>query len=214
MEIFSITIRTIFFYFFITIAYRLMGKREIGQLGIIDLIVSILIAELVAIAIENLKKPIYFTIVPISVLVILEIVLAFISTKSRTFRTLFEGKPSLIISNGHINYHEMFKQRYTLDDLLLSLRQNNIRDLSEVEYAFLEANGKLSIFKYQPFKQKGSYPLPLILDGQVEKDTLKYLHKSENWLLNMLDNQNVYLKEIFYAFYKKGRIYIIKKSKS
>ena len=214
MELLMVIIRTVFFYFFITIAYRLMGKREIGQLGIIDLIVSILIAELVAISIENLTDPIYLTIVPISLLVILEIFLAFISTKSKTLRVIFEGKPSLIIAKGVINYHEMVKQRYTLDDLLLSLRQKDIRDISEVEYAFLESNGKLSVFKYKPFKIKSSYPMPLIVDGSIEKDTLNYLRKSEKWLLDMLDNENINLKDIFYGFYNKKRIYFIKKVKT
>ena len=213
MELFSVIVRTLFFYFFITIAYRLMGKREFGQLGIIDLIVSILIAELVAISIENLNDPMYLTIMPISLLVLLEIFLAFISTKSKKIRALLEGKPSLIISNGKINYHEMIKQRYTLDDLLLSLRQKEIKDLSEVEYAFLESNGKLSIFKYNKFRIKSSYPMPLILDGKIENDTLKYLKKTEDWLKGRLKEYNVNLKEIFYAFYKNKKIYIIKKSR-
>ena len=213
MELFSVIVRTLFFYFFITIAYRLMGKREVGQLGIIDLIVSILIAELVAISIENLNDPMYLTIMPISLLVLLEIFLAFISTKSKKIRALLEGKPSLIISNGKINYHEMIKQRYTLDDLLLSLRQKEIKDLSEVEYAFLESNGKLSIFKYNKFRIKSSYPMPLILDGKIENDTLKYLKKTEDWLKGRLKEYNVNLKEIFYAFYKNKKIYIIKKSR-
>ena len=76
MEMFTIIYRTIFFYFFIVLAYRIMGKREIGQLGIIDLIVSILIAELVAISIENIKDSIFLTIMPIIILVVLELVLA------------------------------------------------------------------------------------------------------------------------------------------
>lgn len=213
MELFSVIVRTLFFYFFITIAYRLMGKREVGQLGIIDLIVSILIAELVAISIENINDPMYLTIMPISLLVLLEIFLAFISTKSKKIRVLLEGKPSLIISNGKINYHEMIKQRYTLDDLLLSLRQKEIKDLSEVEYAFLESNGKLSIFKYNKFRIKSSYPMPLILDGKIENDTLKCLKKTEDWLKGRLKEYNVNLKEIFYAFYKNKKIYIIKKSR-
>ena len=78
MELFTVLFRTIFFYFFVLLAYRIMGKREIGQLGVIDLIVSILIAELVAISIEETESPIYLTIVPIAMLVILEIVFAFI----------------------------------------------------------------------------------------------------------------------------------------
>ena len=94
MVLFKVVIRTLFFYFFITISYRLMGKREVGQLGVIDLIVSILIAELVAISIENHSEPIYLTIVPIVVLVLLEILLAFISIKSRSLRIILEGKPS------------------------------------------------------------------------------------------------------------------------
>lgn len=212
MELFSVVFRTLFFYVFITISYRIMGKREVGQLGIIDLIVSILIAEMVAISIERVDAPMYLTIIPIVILVALEVGLAYLSVKSQRFRTILEGSPSLIISNGIINYHEMVKQRYTLNDLLLALRQKEIKDISEVEYAFLESNGKLSIFKYQPFKIKGSYPMPVILDGRIQTKTLKYLRKNEAWLNNVLKEQNVSLKEIFYAFYKKKKIYIIKKS--
>lgn len=212
MELFSVVVRTIFFYIFITVSYRLMGKREIGQLGVIDLIVSILIAELVAISIENTEDPMYLTIVPLSVLVFLEIALAYASVKNQKLRVMLEGKPSLIISNGTINYHEMIKQRYTLNDLLLSLRQKEIKDISQVEYAFLESNGKLSIFKYSPFKIKGNYPMPIILDGKIEDSTLKYLRKDKNWLNNILIQQGVKLQDVFYAFYKKQKIFIIKKS--
>ena len=189
-----------------------MGKREIGQLGVIDLIVSILIAELVAISIEETENPIYLTIIPIAVLVLLEIVFAYISIKSRKFRNIFDGKPSLIIANGKINYKEMIKQRYSLDDLLISLRMQGIKELDMVEYAFLEPNGQLSIFKYNLFKLRSSYPMPLILDGSIQKKALKHIHKSEIWLKNELSNKNLTYKDVFYAFYKNKKIYIIKKS--
>ena len=97
MELLTVIYRTIFFYFFITLAYRMMGKREIGQLGIVDLIVSILIAELVAISIENKNDSMLFTVIPIMLLVILEIGLAYLTMKSRKIRTVLDGKPSLII---------------------------------------------------------------------------------------------------------------------
>ena len=177
-ELLNVIFRTIFFYFFIVLLYRLMGKREIGQLGIIDLIVSILIAELVAISIENTEKSLFQTIIPLSLLGILEIFLAFISIKSRTFRTFFGGKPSLIICNGKVNYKEMVKQRYSMDDLLLSMRQKSIHDLREIEYAFLEPNGKLSIFPYRPFRIRSSYPMPLILDGEINKKTLQFKRRT------------------------------------
>ena len=211
MELFTVLFRTLFFYFFVLVAYRLMGKREIGQLGVIDLIVSILIAELVAISIEETENPIYLTIIPIAVLVLLEIVFAYISIKSRKFRNIFDGKPSLIIANGKINYKEMIKQRYSLDDLLISLRMQGIKELDMVEYAFLEPNGQLSIFKYNLFKLKSCYPMPLILDGSIQKKALKHIHKSEIWLKNELSNKNLTYKDVFYAFYKNKKIYIIKK---
>lgn len=211
MDLFTVIMRTLFFYFFVTLSYRIMGKREIAQLGIIDLIVSILIAEMVAISIENTSDPIYLTIIPIGLLVFLEVLLAYISTKSSKVRLLLEGKPSLIIKDGNINYHEMIKQRYTLDDLLLSLRQNSIKNIKDVEYAFLEANGKLSVFKYDIFKKKGIYPMPLILDGIIQKDTMKEIKKSDKWLKNVLLENNVKLNDIFYAFVKNKKVYIIKK---
>lgn len=212
MPLFLAVFRTVFFYFFVTIAYRIMGKREIGQLGVIDLIVSILIAELVAISIENINDPIYLTIIPIISLVMLELIFGFIAIKSRKFRTIFDGKPSLIICNGKINYKEMVKQRYTLDDLLISLRQKEIKDIEQVEYAFLEPNGKLSIFKYNPFKIKSSYPMPLILDGSLQKKALKYIHKNESWLKDELSKKDLVIEDVFYAFYKGKRIFIIKKN--
>lgn len=212
MELFNIVFRTIFFYFFVALAYRIMGKREVGQLGIIDLIVSILIAELVAISIENINDSIFFTIVPIILLVLLELILAFISIKSRAFRTIFGGKPSLIICNGKINYHEMIKQRYSMDDLLISLRQKEIRNIEDVEYAFLEPNGKLSIFKYNFLRLKTDYPMPLIVDGAIQKKALKFIHKSETWLKKELAAKKLTHSDIFYAFYKKKKIFIIRKS--
>ncbi|MDD2410003.1 MAG: DUF421 domain-containing protein [Bacilli bacterium] len=208
----SAIIRTVFFYFFVTICFRVMGKREIGKLGIIDLIVSILVAELCAISIENIKDSIFLAVLPILVLVGIEVLFAKISLKSRKFRSIVSGRASLIINQGKINYKEMIKQRYTLDDLLLSLRQEKIKNIEDVEYAFLENNGRLSIFKYNMFKIKGDYPLPIIIDGVIQKDTLKNIKKSSLWLKMYLKKQQLLLEDIFYAFYKGSKIYIIKRS--
>ncbi len=210
-ELWNVLFRTAFFYFFILLLYRLMGKREIAQLGIIDLIVSILIAELVAISIENIEKSIFQTIFPLALLGGLEILLAYISVKSRTFRKIFGGKPSLIICNGKVNYKEMVKQRYSMDDLLLSMRQKEIKDLNEIEYAFLEPNGKLSIFQYNFLKLPTSYPMPLILDGEINKKTLEYLKKDKSWLEEELRKKALEIQDVFYAFYKNHKIYLITK---
>jgi len=208
-DITNVLLRTIFFYFFILIMFRIMGKREIGQLGVVDLAVSVLIAELVAISIENVEDSIWLTILPIIALVILEITLAMINLKCKKFRNFFEGKPSVIINRGKINYKEMVKQRYTIDDLLLELRQKGIKNLERVEYALLEPNGKLSIFKKKLLDQ--NFPLPLIIDGVVQENTLKILKKSKIWLDYMISKNKLVLNEVFYAFYKGNKLYIIEK---
>ncbi len=209
---FDTIIRTLFFYFFITFAYRIMGKREIGQLGVIDLIVSILIAEIVAISIEKTDQSILLAVLPISVLVILEIVLGFLSIKSRLFNKIFGGKPTIIINEGKIVYKNLINQRYTIDDLLLELRKKSIASIEEVEYAFLETNGQLSIFKYKPLKVKTPLPLPIIVEGVMQEENIHNINKTEEWVEDLLKNNNLSLDQVFYAVYNKTHVYIIKKS--
>jgi uncharacterized membrane protein YcaP (DUF421 family) len=189
-----------------------MGKREIGQLSIQDLVVSILIAELVAISIENYKESMLLTIIPIIILLFLEIIAGYLSVKFNKFRNIMEGKPSLIINRGIINHKEMIKQRYTLDDLMLELRSNNIKNLKDVEYAVLENNGTLNIFKYNFLGLDSASPFPLILDGVIQRHTLDYIDKDEAWIEKYLIDNNLKRNEIFYAFYKNNKIYIIKRN--
>lgn len=208
MDILIVLARTLFFYFFILFSYRIMGKREIGQLSITDLSISILIAELVAISIENRTDPTILTILPIILLVFLEVFLAYIQLKFNRIRNFMDGKPSLIIKDGKLNVKEMVKQRYSLDDLLLSLRTNQITGLNEVDYAILETNGRLSVFKKD---KKGIYPLPLIIDGIVDSDALLNINKTTVWLNKVLNNNNLSVKDILYAFYKQNKLYIVRK---
>lgn len=206
----KIILRTIFFYFFIVLAYRLMGKREVGQLGIIDLIVSILIAELVAISIENYQESLLLTVFPVLVLVGLEIGLGFFGLKSRRFNKMMGGKPTIIIDKGKLIYKNLITQRYSIDDLLLELRQKSIYSIEDVEYALLETNGRLSIFKRTPLSNFSSVPLPVIIEGQVQYNVLNNLKKDETWLQNSLKNANISLDEVFYCLYKNAHLYIIK----
>ena len=206
MNILNVTFRTIFFYFFIIVVFRLMGKREIGELSLMDLVVSLLIAELVAISIENYDESMLLTIIPIAILLVFEIIFGVLSVKSEKFRILVDGKPSLIINKGKINKTEMKKQRYSLDDLMLELRNNNIEDLTQVKFAILENNGRLNLYK----NDTSDIPFPLILDVCVQKDTVNDINKDLDWLIDNLDNKNLNIEDIFYAFYKDNKVYVIK----
>ncbi len=212
MELLKIGIRVVFFYFFIILIYRMMGKREVGQLSIIDLIVSILIAELVAITIEQINNSILYSLVPIIIIVILQIGLSYFSLKIPKLRNFLDGSPSFIIKNGKINYNEMIKQKYNLDDLLSQLREKGYRSIEEIEYAILENNVNLSIFNYNKLKNRSPLPFPIILDGVIQYQTLRYLDKNIEWINLILKKKNLRLDEIFYAFYKDKSIFIIKYS--
>lgn len=206
--IWTIIFRTVLFYFLVVIAYKIMGKREVGELGVFDFIISMLISQLIAICIENYKDPIWFVIVPTLILVLFQIVFSFLSLKSNKFRDILDGKESVIISNGKLNFSEMKKQKYNLNDLLLQLRDKGIRTIEEVDYAILETNGKLSVFKKQD-DNNNVFPLPLVLDGVIEENNLKFINKTRKWLNNELSKKKINLDNIFYAFYKDDDIYVI-----
>lgn len=209
MKYYIVLGKTLFFYVLITIVYRIMGKREIGELSIIDLIVSILIAELAAISIDKYHDSIFLSIIPIIALVIVQVLVAKISQRHAKVREVIEGKESVIINKGKINFEEMQKQRYNLDDLLTQLRNKGIRSIEEVAYAILETSGKLSIFQKQN-NNIGNYPLPVIVDGMIQTDTLQQIAKNTNWLNKELVKEHLTSKDVFYAFYKEKELFIIK----
>lgn len=200
-------IRTILIYISIIIAYRIMGKKEVGELSIIDLIVTILIADFGAICIENNKASILTSIIPMITLVILQILFSYMTLKSGRIRKFIEGKPSIIIKKGKVCFKEMSKIRYSLDDLISQLRSKGVKSIEEVDYAILENNGSLSVFQ----KSK-DYPMPIIVDGLIDFDVLKEIGKDYYWINNLLNKKNIELENVFYAFYTKNKTFVIKKS--
>ena len=202
----SLVLKTLFLYIFIIIGYRVMGKKELGQLSVIDLIVSILIADMAAVCIEEQEYSVFISVVPMLTLIVMQILLSYISVKSNKFRNIIDGKPTVLINRGKVNFSAMSKLRYSLDDLTTQLREQGVKSLEEVDYAILENSGTLSIFK-----NTKEYPLPLILDGEIDYATLIEIKKDKKWLDKMLKNENIELKDVFYAFYTKEKTYIIKR---
>lgn len=203
----TLIFKTIFMYFFIIFVYRIMGKKEVGQLSIVDLIVSILIAELIALSIETEEKSILVSVIPILVLVIVQISLSYITLKNDKIRNIIDGKPTIIIKNGKLNFNEMSHLRYSLDDLLTQLRLQGIKSIDKVKYAVLENNGNLSVFN-----EDSDYPLPLILDGVIDYNVLREINKDYSWLIGILKKKSIELDDVFYAFYTNGKTFIITKS--
>lgn len=210
--IFTVIYRTLLMYFFVLIALRLMGKREIGKLSIFDLVVSVMMAEIAVFIIEDPDLAISRAIVPILTLMLTQIILSFITLKSKKARELVEGQPTVLIANGKIRDEEMRKQRYTIDDLITQLREKNISNIADVEFAILETSGKLSIFPKPSALpvtkgdlglkevQYNGLPLPLVADGRVLSKNLEKINKDNNWLYNQLLMRGYNnIKEIYFA---------------
>ena len=132
MDFINVVFRTFVFYIIMNIFYRIIGKREIGELKIIDLVLSMLLADVFAIGIENYEENIFMTFLPVLLIVVMQIIVSKYSFKYEKVRRFIDGEPSVIINRGKVNFQEMLKQRYNLDDLLMELRSQGIKSIEEV----------------------------------------------------------------------------------
>lgn len=219
----NVIFRTVVIYAAVLFMMRLMGKREIGQLSLFDLVVAIMIAELAAIPMDDTSIPIHMGLIPIATLVAAEILLSYVSLKSQKARAFIEGTPSIVIERGRILSDEMKRLRYSVTDLISQLREKDVSNIEEVEYAILETNGKLSIIlkaDRRPVTPRDlnlnpSYeglPTPLILDGVIQHVGLKRISKDEKWLRDTVISQGYTVENVIFAQQDEhGAVYICPK---
>lgn len=213
--------RVIVLYVVVMAALRLMGKREIGQLSVFDFVVSMMIAELSTVPMEDTNIPLYVSIVSIGGLVVLQIAVAFLQIRSHTFRHWVEGEPVVLVEHGKIRDAQMRKLRYSVSDLLLQLREKGVATVSDVEFAILENSGKLSVLPKaekrpltaadlaQPVAPE-FVPFPLVIDGNPVKKTLQQIGQNEAWLKQKLAERGFTdMKSVFFATVDgNGNLYI------
>lgn len=186
--------KTIIIYFIILILVRVMGKREIGQLSPFDFVVAIMIAEMAVFPIEEREISIIEGIIPIILLVMLEIFIAYISLKSNFLRGIITGRPQILIENGKINYENLQRTRYNINDLLMQLRIKNIFNVDEVELAILEMSGELSVV------ENGSRPygFPIVIDGKIlHNENISKVDKE--WIEKEIACREIDFKDILLA---------------
>lgn len=197
--------RTIFLYLLVLLVFRLMGKRELGELSILDVAVYLLIAEVAAIALDNYEQSFFKSILPILILFAIQYLNAIFILKNKRVRDVIDGDPSIIVRDGVILEHEMRKQRYNLDDLFQQLREQGVGSIQNIAFAFLEQSGKLSIY----LKEDPKFILPLIVDGYLDTKHLRLINKTEQWLEDELRQQGIYsAKQVFYCCYEEGKVHV------
>ena len=207
----SIVIRTLIIYVLLTISLRVMGKRQLGELNVSDLVSTLLISEIAAIPIADPDIPLLNAVIPLFFILSLEIILSTVKNKSEKLKNSLEGKPTYIIYKGRLLQSELVKNRISINELLSELRYQGVGDILDVEYAIIEQNGSLSVIE----KSKNDMTHPLVIDGEIIKETLTMIEKSEKWVYAKLEEQKTKKEDVFLMTVSDaGKINIIKKEPS
>ncbi len=201
-------LRTIILYFSVIIAVRIMGKRQIGELDPSELVITILVSDLAAVPMQDLGIPLFFGLVPIAALIMLEILMSYLALKSRFFRRLLNGQPAIIIRGGELDIPKLRQMRLTTDEIIETLRKQNVTSVSSVKYGVIEPDGTLTVILKQPQQpitaemlgltpKDTGLPLVVISDGKIVPRSLELLKLDSKDILNRLKNQSIALTDVF-----------------
>ncbi len=213
--------RTLLFYGLLVLVVRMLGKRQIGQMEPAEFVVTMLLANLATIPMENPDAPITHGLVPIAIVVGGELLMAYLTLRSIKIRKLLCGKPVILIEEGRISEENLRRTRINLDELTMHLREKNIFDLSQVKFAILETNGQLSTLLYSkncPASAEESgiaveeteLPITVISDGRLLHDNLQAADKDVHWVEQELKRRNCSQNQVLLLTVdRSGRIYFV-----
>ena len=205
----SILIRTIIIYLLLSIMLKMMGKRQIGELEVNELVSTLLISEIASIPISDTATPLLPSILPILFIAALEVVISVIKNKYSPVKRIVEGSPVYIIYKGRLLQSALKENRISINELLTEMRTQGIGDINDIRYGILEQNGKISLLKSDG---KDTLAKPLIMDSEPDSEMLKLEGLDEDWLNERLGERGITREEVFLMTVNaKGEIDIIKK---
>jgi uncharacterized membrane protein YcaP (DUF421 family) len=217
---FIVMIRTMILYFIVVITMRIMGKRQIGEMQPFELVIAIMVSELASLPMQDTRIPLVHGVIPIITLLFLQTVISMAELKSEAARTIFSGKPSIIIKDGKIDIKQLKYDRFNINDLFEELRLQGYYDIENIQYAILETSGQLSVIpktELEPATKldlnikttQDKLPVTLILDGKVNQHNLKIIEKNNSWLQNQLKKNNIHsVDKVFIALLdSKGKFF-------
>ena len=221
----NIVIRVLILYILVLVTMRLMGKREIGQMQPFELVVAIMIADLAAVPMGDTGIPITNGIIPILVLLLIQLIISIINLKSIKGRSIICGLPSILIYRGRIDEKVMKKEKFTINELQERLREKDVFNIGDVEYAILETSGQLTVIQ-KPEKRNTipedfgivpeyeGIPYDLVIDGKVMHENLKSIGKNYNWLLKQTEKFKIKPEQALVITYDgKGQIFCQEKER-
>ncbi len=222
----TILIRTLIIYISLILTMRLMGKRQIGELEITDLVTTLLLSEIASLPITNQEIPVLYAIIPMIVLLVLEIVSSYILVRFPKLKNLLSARPTVIIQNGVLRQRSLRELRFSLDELMSEIRQQGLTDLSEVEYAILEKNGNLTVLPKAAYGQPNAEQLGLsppktalmhivYTEGVYSKTGLALIGKDRAWLDRELARRGLEAARLFcVTANEQGKLFWINKEET
>ena len=223
-----ILIRTAILYIFLNVIMRFMGKRQLGELDVCEMVSTLLLSELVAVSISDPSQPLLASIIPALFILASELFISSYKNRSKKLKAVLEGKPLYIIYKGRILQDALRESRISLNEFLCALRTNGIFSIAQVDYAILEANGSVTtLLKCEdstptlsdlsaPHKnmKNGHSPMShaLVIDGEIMQKNLSLLGLNDVWLQKQLTAEHIRLSEVFlFSYSENGERYIVKK---
>ena len=216
----NLVLRCTIIYFIVIAMVRLMGKRQIGELQPSELVITILISDVASLPLQNTEMPLLNTITSLLILVMFEVLLSVLSIKNRKVRKILEGNSVMIIKDGKLFEDRLRMIRYSVDDLIEALRLKDIFDISQVEYAYIETNGAISVELKPQYRtitpqdlslitERVSIPCLVICDGEIIDKEFDVCNMTKEKLQSILDEKELTAEEILLMTVdSSGRSYI------
>ena len=206
----TVFVRSVIIYILLALILRLMGKRQVGELEITELVAALLLSELAAMVIDDSEKPLLYSIVPILCILFIEVMISFAVLKISLFKKIFEAKPSILIKQGKLDKQELARMRISLEELLGELRLKGVGCIDTVEYAIMEQNGQISVF-VRDENPRGIDHL-LVIDGKIDHDACKTANCTQSFIDKAVKNQKCRIKDVFLlTIDDRQKITVIKK---
>lgn len=210
LDYFYLFLKIVAIYFILIICLRILGKREVGELSIFDLVVLLIIADIASLGVDN-NEFIWQSYFCVGMLVILQKLLSILLLKKSIFRNWMDGSPITLVVDGKILYKNMQKEHYSVDDLISQMREAHIMDIDEIKLAILETNGTLSIFRKSKFDE---VKLPVIISGMIIPESLDVFDIPIPIFKEQLAKNHLNYKKIIYASYYHQTLFYYQKNSS
>ncbi len=204
----AIIIRTIIIFFFLAVGVRLMGKRTIGELQPYEFVITLAVADLACVPMQDVSVPITYGLVPLIILFIVHYIMTAIISKSIKFRKIVNGKPMIVIDNDGINSECLTKLNMDVNDLISLIRQQGYFSIPEISFGILETNGKLSILENENATPPSSVPMTIVVEGKFMRENMQSVQMTEERVQSVLEGKQLKVKDVVLMTADSGSLFV------